>query len=130
MLRPVASFDRPGALDPGEIIHLDGRVLGTHQGIINYTIGQRKGLGISAPEPLFVIRLEPEQRRVIVGPHEALAKPSIWVREINWLSDPKLFEDWRWSFSDHESALPSDLPSLTQGVSHRCANYLFQAVPA
>jgi tRNA-specific 2-thiouridylase len=84
---------RPGALDPGEIIHLDGRVLGRHTGIINYTIGQRKGLGISNPDPLFVIRLDPENRRVIVGPHEALAVSAIGVRDVNWLTDPVMFKD-------------------------------------
>jgi tRNA-specific 2-thiouridylase len=78
---------RPGALDPGEIVHIDGRVLGTHNGIINYTIGQRRGLGVSASEPLFVIQLEPEARKVIVGPHEALAKTRILIKETNWLMD-------------------------------------------
>lgn len=84
---------RPGALDPGEIVHMDGRVLGQHTGIINYTIGQRRGLGISSADPLFVIQLDPEARRVIVGPHAALAKPTIWVREVNWLTDEAIFKD-------------------------------------
>jgi tRNA-specific 2-thiouridylase len=84
---------RPGALDPGDIVHMDGRVLGQHTGIINYTIGQRKGLGVSSPEPLFVTQLDPEARRVIVGPHEALAKPSIWVRDVNWLTETASFNE-------------------------------------
>lgn len=84
---------RPGALEPGEIVHIDGRVLGHHNGIINYTVGQRKGLGISGPEPIFVISLDPETRRVMVGPKEALAKSSIWVKDVNWLSDPSTFVD-------------------------------------
>ena len=84
---------RPGALDPGDIVHMNGRVLGKHTGIINYTIGQRKGLGVSSPEPLFVIQLDPEARRVIVGPHEALAKPNIWVRDVNWLTDTASFKE-------------------------------------
>jgi tRNA-specific 2-thiouridylase len=82
---------RPGALDPGEIVHMDGRVLGQHTGIINYTVGQRKGLGISAPEPLFVISIDPDSRRVTVGPKEALAKSSVWVKDVNWLEDPSSF---------------------------------------
>lgn len=82
---------RPGALDPGEIIHLDGRVLGRHSGIINYTIGQRKGLGVSAPEPLFVVRLDPATHSVIVGPREALAKHRIWVKDVNWLENSSQF---------------------------------------
>ncbi len=60
----------PEAIDPGEIVHLDGRVLGEHKGIIHFTIGQRRGLGISAGEPLYVVKLEPESKRVIVGPYE------------------------------------------------------------
>jgi len=84
---------RPGALDPGEIVHIDGRVMGQHTGIINFTIGQRRGIGVSSPEPLFVVSLDPESRRVTIGPHEALAKPSIWVREVNWLCDETPFED-------------------------------------
>jgi tRNA-specific 2-thiouridylase len=83
---------RPGALDPGDIVHIDGRVLGQHTGIINYTIGQRRGIGISGPEPLFVIRLNPGARQVIVGPYEALAKPSIWVKDVNWLREEEAFE--------------------------------------
>ncbi len=83
---------KPGALDPGDIVDLQGVVLGQHQGIINFTIGQRRGLGVSAAEPLYVISLEPEAKRVVVGPYEALAKPKVFVKEVNWLADPKLFE--------------------------------------
>lgn len=79
---------RPGAADPGEIVDLEGRVLGSHRGVIHYTIGQRKGLGIGGlGDPLYVVRLDPESRRVIVGPKEALATRIIPVREINWLGD-------------------------------------------
>ncbi|MBX9977223.1 MAG: tRNA 2-thiouridine(34) synthase MnmA [Alphaproteobacteria bacterium] len=83
---------RPGALDAGDIVHVEGRVLGQHNGIINYTIGQRKGLGISSPEPLFVIRLDPEEKRVVVGPKSALARQSLWVKELNMLADTAEFE--------------------------------------
>lgn len=78
---------RPGALDPGVIVHMDGRVLGKHQGIINYTIGQRRGLGIAFPEPLFVIRLDPQRKEVVVGPKSALAKTQLWVKDLNLLLD-------------------------------------------
>ncbi|MBS0272397.1 MAG: tRNA 2-thiouridine(34) synthase MnmA [Proteobacteria bacterium] len=78
---------RPGALEEGEILHLDGRVLGHHKGIINYTIGQRKGLGIGGGDPLYVIRLDPERHQVIVGPYEALGKTEIRVKEVNWLGE-------------------------------------------
>ncbi len=77
---------RPGAADPGEIVDLEGNVLGPHRGVIHYTIGQRRGLGIGGTgDPLYVIRLDPDTRRVIVGPKEALATRTIPVREINWL---------------------------------------------
>lgn len=82
---------RPEAEMPGEIVHLDGQVLGAHSGIINYTIGQRKGLGIGgghneANEPFYVVALQPETARVIVGPKEALARDVVKMRECNWLS--------------------------------------------
>ena len=79
---------RPGAADPGEIVDLDGTVLGQHRGVIHYTIGQRKGLGIGGlGEPLYVVKLDPATRRVIVGPKAALSTRIIPVREINWLGD-------------------------------------------
>ncbi|MBP2312044.1 tRNA 2-thiouridine(34) synthase MnmA [Azospirillum soli] len=80
---------RPGAVEPGEIVHVDGRVLGRHRGVVHYTVGQRKGLGIGGikgeEEPLFVVRLEPAQRRVVVGPRRDLARAVVSVREVNWL---------------------------------------------
>jgi len=79
---------RPGAAEPGEIVHADGRVLGTHDGVIHYTIGQRRGLGIGGlSEPLYVVKLDVDTRRVVVGPKEMLATRTIPVREINWLGD-------------------------------------------
>ena len=83
---------RPGAAEPGDIVHQDGRVLGRHHGIIHYTIGQRRGIGIGGGEPLYVVRLEPETRRVIVGPRTALAARRIPVSQINWLGDGR-FDD-------------------------------------
>ena len=79
---------RPGAADPGEIVDMDGNVLGDHRGVIHYTIGQRRGLGIGGlADPLYVVKLDPETRRVVVGPKEALATRTVPVREINWLGD-------------------------------------------
>ncbi len=80
----------PGAAEPGDIVHVDGRTLGRHEGIIKYTIGQRKGLGVASGEPLFVIQLDPALRRVIVGPREALATYRIALRDVNWLGDEPL----------------------------------------
>ena len=88
---------RPGAADPGEIVDLDGRVLGRHDGIIHYTVGQRRGLGIGGLEdPLYVVRLDPTLRRVIVGPKAALATRIIPVREINWLGDEAFTSRSEW----------------------------------
>ncbi|EAU41150.1 tRNA (5-methylaminomethyl-2-thiouridylate)-methyltransferase [Fulvimarina pelagi HTCC2506] len=78
---------RPEAGDPGEIVHIDGRVLGEHEGIINYTVGQRRGLGVAAGEPLYVVKLDPATRRVVVGPREALATRAVRLREVNWLAE-------------------------------------------
>jgi len=76
---------RPGAADPGDIVHVDGRVLGQHDGIIHYTIGQRRGLGVGVGEPLYVVRLDPDKKQVIVGPQEAILVKAIDVDELNWL---------------------------------------------
>ncbi len=76
---------RPGAAEPGDIVHVDGRVLGQHDGIIHYTIGQRKGLGIATGEPLFVVRLDAVRRRVVVGPRNRLGVDRITLRDVNWL---------------------------------------------
>ncbi len=78
---------RPGAAAPGEIIDLDGRVIGRHDGIIHFTVGQRRGLGVATGAPLYVVRLDATSRRVVVGPREALRTSRIRLREINWLGD-------------------------------------------
>ena len=78
---------RPGAVEEGDIVHVDGRVLGRHGGIINYTIGQRKGLGIAAQEPLYVIKLDAARREVVVGPRDALKTRTMALRDVNWLGD-------------------------------------------
>ncbi len=80
----------PKAQAGGDIVHLDGRVLGRHNGIINYTIGQRRGLGIAAPEPLYVIRLDVDKNQVIVGPREALKTYTMKLRNVNWLGQERL----------------------------------------
>jgi tRNA-specific 2-thiouridylase len=78
---------RPQGREGGEIVHMDGRVLGSHGGITDYTIGQRRGLNVAVGEPLFVVKLEPELRRVVVGPREALLTASLSLDETNWLGD-------------------------------------------
>jgi tRNA-specific 2-thiouridylase len=78
---------KPGAGAPGEIVDLAGRVLGAHAGIIHFTVGQRRGLGIAAAEPLYVVRLDAGTRRVVVGPREALATRRIRLHDVNWIGD-------------------------------------------
>ncbi len=81
---------RPDAMVPGEIVDEAGRVLGRHGGVGLFTVGQRRGLGLSGDEPLFVLRLEPATARVVVGPKRSLARSRLTVREVNWLGDAPL----------------------------------------
>jgi tRNA-specific 2-thiouridylase len=78
---------RPHAVEPGEIVHVDGTTLGEHAGIINYTVGQRRGLGVAAGQPLFVVKLDAGKRRVIVGPREALGVSRIALKDVNWIGE-------------------------------------------
>lgn len=81
---------RPDADDPGDILHVDGRVLGTHNGVMHYTVGQRRGLGIpdgSGLDPLFVLRIDADKKQVIVGPRKKLVKSRIYIKDVNWLGD-------------------------------------------
>jgi tRNA-uridine 2-sulfurtransferase len=80
----------PGASTPGDIVHLDGRILGRHAGIVHYTIGQRRGLGVAATEPLYVVALDAAGGRVIVGPRSALARTRLMLREVNWIGEGEL----------------------------------------
>ena len=83
---------KPGAAESGDIVDLDGRVLGHHDGIIHFTVGQRRGLGVAAGSPLYVVRLDAGSRRVVVGPREALRTSRIRLRDINWLGDGSVGE--------------------------------------
>jgi tRNA-specific 2-thiouridylase len=83
---------RPESAEPGEIVHADGTVLGAHPGIVHFTVGQRKGLGVAIGEPLFVIRIEAATRRVVVGPRDMLRTARIKLREVNWIGGGALDE--------------------------------------
>jgi tRNA-specific 2-thiouridylase len=96
---------RPGSIEPGEIVDLSGRVLGRHDGVINFTVGQRKGLGLGHHESLFVVRIDANQRQVVVGPRAALATRRIFLRDMNWL--------------DAETLGPSPRPVLARVRSTR-----------
>jgi tRNA-specific 2-thiouridylase len=81
---------KPGAAEAGEIVNLDGKVLGTHSGIIHFTVGQRRGLGLATGEPLYVVRLDPQSRRVVVGPRDALRTRRILLRDVNWIGNGEI----------------------------------------
>jgi tRNA-specific 2-thiouridylase len=81
---------KPDAAAPGEIVHLDGRVLGKHPGIVHFTVGQRRGINVGSAEPLYVVRLDAAQRRVVVGPRVALLTQRMTLSDVNWLGDTSL----------------------------------------
>ena len=84
---------RPQGALPGEIVHLDGRVLGQHEGVTRYTVGQRRGLTVAVGEPLFVVKIDADQRQVIVGPREALLTSALALKEDNWLGSQASLAD-------------------------------------
>jgi tRNA-specific 2-thiouridylase len=90
---------KPDSALGGEIVHLDGRVLGRHDGILHYTIGQRRGIGVATGEPLYVVYLDARGRRVVVGPREALETRRVYLRDVNWLGDGTLEEAASQGFS-------------------------------
>src|SRR3954470_22909839 len=102
---------RPEAAQPGEIVDLEGRVLGEHRGLIHFTVGQRRGLELGGQaEPLYVVRLEPETRRVVVGPKAALAVRSARLSGVNWLG-----EDQREGLTAKVRSLAKPVPARFDG---------------
>ena len=99
---------RPGSGRAGNVVDIDGNVLGQHTGVINFTVGQRRGLGIATGHPLYVIRIDAKAREVVVGPREALLTASLRMNEFNWLGGLKKRN------SDH-----SDIPVLARVRSTR-----------
>jgi tRNA-uridine 2-sulfurtransferase len=112
---------RPGAAEPGDIVDLSGRVLGRHDGIIHFTVGQRRGIGIAASHPLYVVRLDAASRRVVVGPREALRTSRIRLREVNWLGDgtidQTLCAGWHDVYVKVRSTRPPRAAWLSRGAS-------------
>lgn len=104
---------RPGSSESGEIVDLEGRVLGRHEGIIHFTIGQRRGLRLGGTiEPLYVLKLDAASNRVIVGPHAALARDIVMLREINWLDSEPLSSEGRRVRVKLRSAQPQVLATV------------------
>ena len=83
--------DNVDALKPGEIVDTAGKILGRHNGVANYTIGQRKGLGIAAECPLYVVRLDVENHQVIVGKSDELFSDELTAEDVHWIYSPKIF---------------------------------------
>ena len=83
---------RPHGAEAGDIVHLDGRTLGRHEGVTRYTIGQRRGLNVAVGDPLFVVRIDADRRQVIVGPREALLTQALSLKETNWIGDAASIE--------------------------------------
>lgn len=115
---------RPGAGEPGEIVHLDGRVLGEHKGIIYYTIGQRRGIGIGGGDPLYVIKLDPAKKQVIVGPKEALEISKVYIKELNWLGKSDIPKDGKKVYVKVRSTRPAEPAILFQGESAEEAYFI------
>lgn len=111
---------KPGAAEAGDIVDLDGKVLGRHGGIIHFTVGQRRGLRLATGTPLYVVRLDAERRRVVVGPREALRMRRIVLRDVNWIGDgtldAALADDRREVFVKVRSTRPPQAAWLRHGA--------------
>jgi tRNA-uridine 2-sulfurtransferase len=133
---------RPGAAEPGDIVHVDGRVLGKHTGVIHYTIGQRRGIGVGGlEEPLFVVRLDVDTKQVIVGPKDLLSTRIVPLRELNWLGDEPILSRSEWDvkirvrstrppqdavlrpISEHEAAVELLTPETGVSPGQACVFY-------
>jgi len=112
---------KPGAAEAGDIVDLDGKVLGAHSGIIHFTVGQRRGLGVATGTPLYVVRLDAEQRRVVVGPRDALRMSRIVLRDVNWIGEGSIEEaladDRREVFVKVRSTRPPQAAWLRHGAN-------------
>ncbi len=81
---------KPESITQGKIIHINGKVLGEHNGIVNFTVGQRRGLGVSYHEPLYVVKIDAKNQEVIVGPVDALMQNKLFIKELNWLAKDQI----------------------------------------
>ena len=106
---------RPDGAEPGDIIHTDGRVLGRHEGIIHYTIGQRRGLGIAGGDPLYVVRIDAPKKQVVVGPRDALLQKDIRVSGLNWLGTAPIGAEQQQVFAKIRSTRPPVPAALRMG---------------
>jgi tRNA-specific 2-thiouridylase len=113
---------RPGAAEPGEIVDADGTVLGTHNGVIHYTIGQRRGLGIGGlADPLYVVKLDVENRRVIVGPKSMLATRRVPLKEVNWLGEGRFADQPEMEIAVKVRSTRPPAPAILRPISDTLA---------
>ena len=110
---------KPEAAVPGDIVHVDGTVLGRHAGIIHYTVGQRKGLGIGGGAPLYVVALDAARARVLVGPHQALACAAMALKDVNWLGDGAAEGALSVKLRSAQNAVPARLVTSQDGATVR-----------
>jgi tRNA-specific 2-thiouridylase len=114
---------RPDAAKAGDIVHVNGKVLGSHDGIVNFTIGQRRGLKIASAEPLYVLRLDATSRRVIVGPRENLSTAVLELRDVNWIGPTGFAETGRMGLEIYarirstQTPVPAQLSSTEDGCA-------------
>ena len=109
---------RPGAAEPGEIVDQDGNVLGEHRGVIHYTIGQRRGLGIGGlADPLYVVKLDVDNKRVVVGPKELLATRTVPIREVNWLGNGDFMDSGEREISVKVRSTRPPAPAILRPIS-------------
>ncbi len=109
---------RPGAAEPGEIVDQDGNVLGKHRGVIHYTIGQRRGLGIGGlADPLYVVKLDVDNKRVVVGPKELLATRTVPIREVNWLGNGDFMDSGEREISVKVRSTRPPAPAILRPIS-------------
>ena len=118
----------PAAAEPGDIVDLDGRVLGRHEGVIHFTVGQRRGLGLAAASPLYVVRLDADQRRVVVGPREALQTRRIRLRDVNWLGDGSIEAALDGSRLDVFVKVRSTRPAQSAWLQHHAGGFEVELV--
>ncbi|MFT6677349.1 MAG: tRNA-specific 2-thiouridylase, partial [Sulfitobacter sp.] len=113
---------RPEAANPGDIVDSDGNVLARHDGVINYTIGQRRGLGIGGlADPLYVVRLDADKAQVVVGPKSMLATRTVPLREINWLGDAPLMSKSEWPIAVKVRSTRPPIDAILRPISDTTA---------
>ncbi|HKW61591.1 MAG TPA: tRNA 2-thiouridine(34) synthase MnmA [Candidatus Acidoferrum sp.] len=109
----------------GEIVNEDGEVVGRHNGVHNFTIGQRKGLGFAAGKPLYVLSIDPQNNRVVVGEDEALRKKTFEVEAVNWVSIPRPREPFRAAVKIRHKHEPA--PAMVEPLDENRARVTFDA---